>query len=650
MSYEHLSPLLERLAQVPREPGCYLWKNKEGIILYVGKAKDLRARMRQYVLGQDERAKIPLMMREVCDFEYVVTTSEYESLVLEKNLIQHYHPHYNVDYRDDKSYPFIALTHGDLFPAIKYTREKRKPTTRYFGPYTDARAARDLIDIVRRIVPICSASCVEHKRLCKRHPKELADTFSTAELEQERACFDYHVGKGPGACVGAIDPSAYHQQVALIEQFLSGKRSVIRGEIERRMREAAAELDFERAARERDKLATIDSLNTKQQVVFAPQVNLDVLATYREETIAGVHLFVVREGRVIISNEFILNAGMDVSESELISTFIKRYYDQTSNLPHELLVSELPDDHLLLEQWLSEMSRHRVHMRVAQRGEKRRLFELACNNARHTLMRFKVKTRYDDDRTNLAFIELESALALERPPMRIECFDISTIHGSYNVASMVVFTNGKPDKHQYRRFKIKLQTDEANDFAMMQEVLKRRYAPERMADERFGSTPDLVIVDGGKPQLTAARAIFDELGLDIALAGLAKADEELFVPWNDEGPIVLPTGSASLYLVKAVRDEAHRFAITFHRELRGKGMTRSILDDIAGIGPKRKRALLKHFGSMKRLVDASVEDMMQVSGINEEIAREVRSVLDQYNEERLDALERYTKSMGDDSR
>lgn len=648
MSAHVSSQLLERLAQVPKEPGCYLWKGKDGEVLYVGKAKNLRARMRQYVLGQDERAKIPLMMREVADYEYVVATSEYESLVLEKNLIQHYRPRYNVDYRDDKSYPFIAITHQDLFPAIKYTREKRKSNTKYFGPYTDARAARDLIDIVRRIAPICSASCSEHKRLCRAHPKDKSEHFCPEILHNERACFDAQVGKGPGACTGAIDPQTYAVNVARIEQFLSGKRSVMRNEITQRMHAAAADLDFERAARERDKLATIDRLDTRQQVVLAPHTNLDAIGIYREETITGVHLFVVREGRVIISNEFILNAGMDVDESDIISTFMKRYYDQSASVGREVLVSALPDDVDLLNHWLSQLSGHRVQIKVARRGEKKDLFSLATQNAKHALMRFKVKTRYDDDRTNTAFLELESALALPCAPMRIECFDISTIHGSYNVASMVVFTNGKPDKQQYRRFKIRMQTDEAHDFAMMQEVLKRRYAPERMADKRFGSMPDLVIVDGGKPQLNAAQQIFNELGITVALAGLAKADEELFVPWNEEGPIVLPSGSASLYLVKAVRDEAHRFAITFHRELRAKGMTKSLLDEVSGVGPQRKRALLKHFGSMKRLMSASEEEIAAVAGMNAQVAQEVRRVLNQYAQMRHEVHSRYTSDSEQD--
>jgi excinuclease ABC subunit C len=290
-----------------------------------------------------------------------------------------------------------------------------------------------------------------------------------------------------------------------------------------------------------------------------------------------------------------------------------------------------------LEQWLTERlaSSHgaKVHVVVPERGERSQLLDLAALNAKHALMRHKMRTRYDEERIDLALLQLESALALPEPPMRIECFDISTIHGNYSVASMVVFTNGKPDKSQYRRFKIKTPLDEANDFLSMQEVMRRRYAPERLNDERFGSKPDLIILDGGKPQLTAALAMFEEMGIDdIAICGLAKRDEELFVPWQDTGPVVLPSGSASLYLVKQVRDEAHRFAITFHRELRGKGMTASILDDVAGLGPVRKKALMKHFKSFKNLKAASLEEIKAAKVIPEEVAEELVRVLAQYNE------------------
>ena len=612
-------PLAEQLGNVPDCPGVYLWKSASGGVLYVGKAKSLRKRMRQYVSGHDEREKIPLMMEQVTSYDYVVTTTEVESLVLEKNLIKQFNPPYNVDFRDDKSYPFIALTLGDPYPAIKFTRERHVAGTRYFGPYTDSRAARETMDTVRRIVPICRATCAEWKRVNAHGGAPTA-----------RACFDYHVGLGPGPCVGAITPEAYRENVARIAGFLAGKHDDLEIELDRRMREASDELDYEGAARYRNRLEAVRVLRQRQKVVSARPLSMDVVGFFREETVAGVHVFVVREGRVLVGNEFVLDKGLDVSLQELVDGFLLRYYADGPEIPREIVLPELPEDAEAVEEWLSSLrpaGAARVRLTVPQRAERRDLLNLAEENARHTLMRFKVRTRYDEERINAALLQLESALALPAPPLRIECYDISTLHGTHSVGSMVVFTNGRSDTKSYRRFKVKLDTGESNDFAMMGEVLRRRFAPERMDDQRFGRRPDLVIVDGGKPQLTAARQVFAELGLaDIPVAGLAKREEELFVPWA-ELPVVLPTGSSSLYLVKRVRDEAHRFAVTYHRELRGKAMTASVLDDIAGVGPTRKKALLKAFGSVKRMRAATVDEIGAVKGITREVAEEIVAVL-----------------------
>ncbi len=625
---DHLDLLAARVAQVPTEPGCYLWKDARGEVVYVGKAKSLRARMRQYVTLSDEREKIPLMMQVVRDFDYVVVGSEHEALVLERNLIAQYHPYFNVDYKDDKSYPFIAITESDVFPAIKYTRERHRKGTRYFGPYTDARAARETIDTLRKVVPICMATCAEWKRakrVLDRDPSQAA-VANLVLAQRCRPCFDYHVGRGPGVCAGMIDTVEYARHVRQVESFLAGNRRAIVGELTDQMREAAANLDFERAGRLKARLEGLDALDDRQQVVFSSNVSADLIGIYREETISCACVFVVREGRTVRSVEFILDKGLDVGEEELVGGFLKRYYDETADLPAEVdLDCELSDAEVL-EGWLSEKRGRPVHLHRPRRGEKRHLLDMAATNARHALMRHMVKTGYADERTNQALLQLESALALDAPPMRIECFDISTLHGHFTVASMVVFTNGRPDKSQYRRFKIQTPLTEANDFVSMSEVLGRRYSPERMADERFGRRPDLLVVDGGKPQLTAATAQLEELGLDIPVCGLAKSDEEIFVPWDDT-PVVLPSGSPSLYLIKQVRDESHRFAITFHRELRDKAMTRSVIDDVPGVGPKRRRALMRRFGSLKRLRAASEEQIAQTPGVPAEVARAVWQAL-----------------------
>lgn len=641
---DDLVSIREQVDQVPTDPGCYLWKDGSGKVIYVGKAKNLRARMRQYVTLQDDRAKIPLMMQVVRSFDYIVVENEHEALVLERNLIAQYRPYFNVDFKDDKSYPYIAITESDTFPAIKYTREKHKKGTRYFGPYTDSYAARQTIETLRKVVPICSATCVEWKR-AKRLLEKDPDGAAVANLllaKKGRPCFDCHVGKGPGVCVGAIDTVSYAKNVRQVENFLRGNRSEIVSELKDQMQEAAADLDFEKAARLKSRLTSLSDLDDRQQVTFPTSVNIDLIGIYREETISAACVFVVREGRTIRSVEFILDKGLDVSEEELVSGFLKRYYDETADIPAEV---NLPIDLLdaeVLSEWLTQKRGHNCILHHPQRGEKFRLLQMASANARHALMRHMIRTGYADDRTNQALLQLESALALDAPPLRIECFDISTLHGNFTVASMVVFTNGKADKSQYRRFKIRAELDEANDFVSMTEVLGRRYSPERMADERFGSRPDLLVVDGGKPQLTAAINQLNELGLDIPVCGLAKSDEEVFVPWDDT-PIVLPTGSASLYLIKQVRDESHRFAITFHRELRDKAMTVSILDEIPGVGPKRKKDIMRHFGSFKRLKAASVEDISQVKGVSVNLAETIYEELKAWEEssttvhEKLDA-------------
>jgi excinuclease ABC subunit C len=608
--------LREQLESVPNQPGVYLWKDAQGEVLYVGKAKALRSRMKQYVLGQDEREQIPLMMERTETYDYIVTRSEIDALILEKNLIKQFSPPFNVDYRDDKTYPFIALTLSDPFPAIKYTREKHKEGTKYFGPYTDARAARETIDVIRRIVPICHANCVQWKKVTEKVGEPIG-----------KSCFDYTVGRGPGPCVGAVTREEYAENVRRIAEFLEGRQEGLVRELESSMREAAADLEYERAARLKLRLDAVQAIRQRQKVVSSRNLNLDVVGFFREETVAGVHVFVVREGRVLIGNEFVMDKGLDVPMTDLVEGFLLRHYDMAAEVPREIVLCELPEDPETLEDWLSECRGNRVHLTVPQRGEKRELLELAEQNARHTLMRFKVRTRYDEERLNAALLQLESALALSAPPLRIECYDISTLHGRWSVGSMVVFTSGRSDSKGYRRFRVRMPTEEANDVAMMREVLQRRFAPARLADGRFGSRPGLVIVDGGKPQLSAALVAMAELGVeDIPVVGLAKREEELWVSWSDQ-PVVLPAGSPSLFLAKRIRDEAHRFAIEYHRNLRGKSLTASALDDVPGVGPKRKKALMKAFGSVKRLRAASVEQIAEVPGIPRDTAEEIVAAL-----------------------
>ncbi|MCL2339882.1 MAG: helix-hairpin-helix domain-containing protein, partial [Actinomycetia bacterium] len=376
------------------------------------------------------------------------------------------------------------------------------------------------------------------------------------------------------------------------------------------------------------RIEIIHSLEDRQHVVLAGNLEADVIGFYREETIAGVQVLSVREGRIQLANEFVLDKGLDVGDDELIRSFLLRYYESASTIPKFVFLAKLPEDSLLIADWLSGLRSAkpgaRVRLQVPRQGPKRQVVLMAEQNAHHALNRFKVRSRYDEERSNLALLQLESALVLPRPPLRIECFDISTIHGQYSVGSMVVFAGGQPEKAAYRRFRIRQTSGEANDVAMMGEVLRRRYAAERQSDARFGSRPDLIIVDGGLPQLHAAQEVLREMDCtDIPIAGLAKADEELFMDWSGSAAIRLPGGSAALYLVKQIRDEAHRFAIGYHRELRGKSMRQSLLDNIPGVGPQRQQALLKAFGSLRQLRQSSVEQISAVPGISATLAQKI---------------------------
>ncbi|MCL2491996.1 MAG: excinuclease ABC subunit UvrC, partial [Coriobacteriia bacterium] len=591
-----LEDIRVQLTEVPDKPGVYLWKDADDTVLYVGKAKALRKRMIQYVTGHDDRAQIPLMMKQVASFDYIVTRNESESLILEINLVSELSPRYNVDLKDDKSYPYIAITLGNTYPAIKYTREKHVEGTRYFGPYTDAKAARNVLDTLRRLMPMCRCTCPEWRAIARE--EKAGKPFSATK----RPCFDSHIGLGPGVCKGKVDPDAYRAHVEKVVAFLRGQYGPLERTLRELMQESASNLDYEAAAGFRNRIEALEMLKEKQTIVSDAKIDLDVIGTYQDETVAGVFVLVVRAGRVLNSTEFILDKGLDETLDNLLSFFITKYYAKTTEIPKTIAVQSLPEDHALLEQWLTEARREsvprcaQVHLEAPQRGVKHELLEMAMRNARHALLRWMMRAHYEDERLNDALLQLESALALRSSPYRIECYDISTLHGSHSVGSMVVFTGGKKDVKAYRRFRIRLDSDQPNDVAMMREVLGRRFSPRNLDDKRFASRPDLIIVDGGKPQLNAARQVLDELDLDIDVAGLAKREEELFVVWQDR-PVILPVGSPSLYLVKRIRDEAHRFAIEYHRLLRSKAMTASILDEIIGIGPKKRKELVKHFGS-----------------------------------------------------
>jgi excinuclease ABC subunit C len=585
--------LKEQLARVPDAPGVYLWKDAAGEVLYVGKAKSLARRMASY-LSRDVGTRISLMVAQATSFDFIVTANEVESLILECTLIKRHRPPFNVRYRDDKSYPFIAVTTGDTFPRIHFTREKHKPDTRYFGPYTDARAARATIETLKRVFPL---------RTCRGEEPGRGSGSP---------CLSYHIERCLGPCVGAVTPEAYGEVVGQVSRFLSGKERQVREELERSMREAAGRLDFERAARLRNRVRAADSVLAKQKVVGARSLDLDVVGVASEPGIAAVQLMSVRRGVLVASDAFILDKGDEMEPDELLEGWMLAHYSEASHVPREFVSAVAPRGQEALEAWLTALrgGRGKVRLTVARRGDRLRMRELADENARQSLIRFMTRTRFEEDKANEALSQLRDALQMPSAPFRIECYDISNISGKQAVGSMVVFTGGFASKKEYRRFRIRLP-GEPNDVAMTAEVLRRRF--KRHAEQptgRFATlVPDLVIVDGGLPQLGAARQVMGELGIDdVALAALAKKNEELYVP-DRAAPVRLAPASAGLHLLQRIRDEAHRFAVEYHRELRGKAMTRSALDDIAGVGPVTRKKLLRHFSSMAKMRAATVDEL-----------------------------------------
>lgn len=605
----------QQLAKAPDRPGVYLFRDGEGGVLYVGKAKSLAKRLGSY-RSRDADARIAMMLDRVRALDYIVTGNEVEALILENTLIKRHRPPFNVSYRDDKSYPFIAVTTGDRFPRIVYTREKHRPETRYFGPYTDARAARETIDMLRRVFPL---------RTCRGH--EPGKSTGTP-------CLMYHIERCPGPCIGAVSEEDYASIVDQVVAFLGGRESQVLDEIADRMRAAAEELQFEKAARLRNRIRAAERILARQKVVGGDDLDADVVGLAKEEGIAVVELFQVRRGALVASDAFVLDKGDEVPVGELVRSWMLRYYSESSHVPGAVLVGvDLPDAGAL-EEWLSGLRaasgvRGRTRVARPQRGEKAQLRAMADENARQSLTRFAARVRLDETRANKALSELVEALGLGALPYRIECFDISDIMGKQAVGSMVVFVGGLAAKNQYRRFRVRL-SDEPNDVAMMAEVLRRRFSRRgrgsgapRPGSGFAVSEPDLVIVDGGLPQLGAARNVLAELGIEgVASAALAKREEELYVVGRPDA-IRLAPGSEGLHLVKRIRDEAHRFALAYHRELRGKAMTRSVLDDIPGVGPKTKRKLLRHLGSLARIKKAGVDEL-RAAGITAAQAEAVR--------------------------
>ncbi|MCQ3808173.1 MAG: excinuclease ABC subunit UvrC [Acidimicrobiaceae bacterium] len=603
---------------IPDTPGSYQFKDRDGRVIYVGKAKNLRSRLSNYF--QNPR-KLPTRTRQMVEtaesVEWIQVANEVEALMLEFSLIQRHKPRFNVRYTDDKSYPFLCLTMVDEWPRAMVIRGKPKKGNRYFGPYGHAYAIRETLDLLLRTFPI--RTCSDNK--FRRHEK------------LGKPCLLYHIEKCAGPCVGEVDKATYDGMVGELISFLAGDTDEVVAKLTAQMHEASDALAYERAGYLRDRLTSVRKAVEKQQMVFARSTDVDVVGVFDDELEAAVQVFFVRKGRVMGRRGFVVDKAEELDEPELMSRVLERLYfdDNPIGWPKEVLVPRLPHDPQLYEEWISEARGTKVEIRVPQRGDKRRLHETVTQNAEETFNRHRLKRTNDHNSRARALNELRQHLDLPLVPLRIECYDMSHIAGTDYVGSMVVVEDGLPKKSDYRRFRIQ-SVPGNDDFAAMEEVLTRRLSaylkerelPVEEREGRFSYPPQLLVVDGGKGQLGVAERVLAELGLteEIPVVALAKQFEEVFVPARSES-ILLPRQSEALYLLQRIRDESHRFAVAYHRQLRDKRMTRSALDGIAGLGPARKKRLTKELGGVNAVKRAALSDLKALTWLPDEVAENV---------------------------
>ena len=603
----------QRLRATPTKPGVYLMRDAAGEVLYVGKAASLRHRLRSYFAsGARHARKVRNMVARISDFEFILTESESEALILECNLIKEHKPPYNVRLKDDKSYPFIKIDTTEDFPQVYITRKVANDGARYFGPFASAYSVRRTLALLKKLFPYRSCT----KVITGNDP---------------RPCLDFYIHRCIGPCIGAVDQFQYAEVIDQVVMFLEGKTSAVARDIEKRMRQAAEALEFERASILRDQHRAIEKISEGQKVLHLTSENADVIAMAPAAAEAWVEVFFIRQGKMVGRDNFIMAGTEDKTPGGILAAFVEQFYNASPYVPPRILVQHPLDDMDAIGPWLEQKRQGKVRVYVPQRGEKRRLVEMVAENAVEGLEQLRVRQAETGD-MEAAVAELQEALNLPKPPQRIECYDISNIQGTNSVGSMVVFENGKPNTAHYRRFKIKT-IEGIDDYSMMREVLTRRF--KRLAKKENGESaqdswqivPDLVLIDGGKGHLGAALQVFLELGVEwIPLASLAKENEELFVPQMPE-PIVLPRNSQALFLVQRARDEAHRFAITYHRQRRSKSAVVSALDGVPGIGPKRRRLLIRKFGSARGVREAAVEDVAAVPGMTVKLATRLKEYL-----------------------
>jgi excinuclease ABC subunit C len=597
-------------------------KNITGEIIYVGKAINLRNRVRSYFHSSaDLEAKTRQLVRRIADIEWILVGSELEALILEMNLIKKHRPRYNIRLKDDKRYPYIKVHWGEPFPKVTVTRQMVEDGSRYFGPYTSVWAVHQTLDVLRRIFPYLT---------CDR-------VITGKDL---RPCLFYDIKLCSGPCIGAIDQTGYRQMIDDLCQFLEGRTELIVDRLQTEMEKASEELRFERAAALRDQIQAIDRVVEHQKVISSEKIDSDVVAMARADGEACVQVFFIRSGKLIGREYFVLEGTEDAADNEVIGQFIKQFYSEAASVPPQVLLPNEVEEAQIIEQWLrTRRGGQTVEIKVPHEGLSKELIEMATENASETLNALRTQWQADKNRQTDSLAELQQALNLQGPPNRIECYDISNTQGTAAVGSMVVFEQGVPSKAHYRHFNIETVSG-PDDFASMEEVLTRRFrrwqasqeakaTPGAKIDLSFSMLPDLLIVDGGKGQLGRAVSVLERFNLfdKIPVVGLAKQQEELFLPHQSES-LVLPRHSQGLYLVQRIRDEAHRFAITAHRKQRTKIGLASRLQEVPGIGPARRKALLTHFGSIEKIRDAALEELTAVPGITENIAQALKTHLE----------------------
>jgi excinuclease ABC subunit C len=636
------------LNSLPHKPGIYLMKDAQGTILYVGKAISLYNRVRSYF--QESSALSPKnrsMVAKVEDIEFFVVKNEVEALVLESNYIKQYRPKYNVLLRDDKSYPYIKVSLTEDFPRVYRVRSFQRDGNRYFGPYTNSGAVDSTLDLLNKL--FAYRTC-RYDASTWAPPRNGEPPSGWKQKLLPRPCTQYYIHRCIAPCVAYATREEYDAVIQQVILFLEGKHDEVVKTLQEQMQLAAENLNFEEAARIRDRIKAVERILEKQRVIHTEgQDDQDVIAFANSEDETCAMVFFFRNGKLIGREFFILQGTRDSSPGEVMSSFIQQFYESSPHIPAEMIVEADPDDKGVVQSWLKEKRGGAVSITAPKRGEKLRLVEMVKQNAQEVLEQQRIKWLTDSQKTQLALEELQEALNLAAPPQRIECYDISNTQGTNSVGAMVVFEAGRPKSSEYRRFKIKT-VEGPNDFASHQEMLRRRFRrlssitgeseseleqnesenalpiEQEVPLQHEWAIPDLIIIDGGKGQLSAAMEVLQELHIDIPTVGLAKENEEIFVPGSPD-PIILPRSSQGLYMVQRIRDEAHRFGITYHRKLRSDRTFKSVLDEIPGIGPKRKQALMKHYGSVRAISAASIDDLAALNGMTRDAAEKVKEYI-----------------------